>query len=164
MAWLPVAAAALSAVSAIQQGRASQQAANYQATVAQQQGEQARQVAAQQEEDYRRQQSRLMGAQRAAVGGSGATMSGTPLLSSEDMAGEAELQALRIRYGGDVQTARATQEAELLRYQGKQAKKQGYMRAGASLLSSFGSTSGFGGTSPATQSPAPIIDKSIQYR
>lgn len=141
------------AVSSIQQGQAAQQAANYQATVAQQQGEQAKQIATSQEEDYRRQQSRLMGAQRAAVGGSGATMAGTPLLSAEDMMGEAELQALKIRYGGDIESARAKQQAELLRYQGKQAKQQSYTRAGASLLSGLGGTSGFGGT---RTTPAPV--------
>lgn len=142
MTWLQAATAAFSAVSSIQQGQDAKRQANYQAQVAEQQAAQSRQIAAGQEDEHRRQQARLEAAGRARMGASGATMSGTPSLLAEELMEEGELQALKIRYGGDVQSARAQQEAAMMRYQGKQAERQGYTRAGASLLSGLGSAWG----------------------
>lgn len=136
-----LAAAAVSAVGAVQQGQAQQQQANFQAEIAGQQAAQARQAAGAREEDFRRNQSRVLAARRAALGSSGVDpAAGSPLLVAEDFASEAELQALRIRQGGEVFATRAEQQAELLRFQGRAAARQGFTRGGALLVSGAGKT------------------------
>lgn len=135
VAALSLAASAVGAFGAIQQGQAASKQANFQAAVAQQQAERERLQAASDEQDYRRKQSRLMASKRAVGGASGVdTTTGSPLFTSEDFAGEAELNALRIRNGGEVRANRAEQFAELKRAQGSSAKTGSYFRAGASLL------------------------------
>lgn len=139
VAWAAGAAALVSAYGAIQQGQAAQDQANYQATIQQQQADRERQIAAANEQDYRRQQSRLMASRRAILGGAGVDAGeGSTLLVSEDMASESELQALRIRNGGEVSATRLTQQAALTRMSGENAKTGGYSRAGASLLQGAG--------------------------
>lgn len=68
--------------------------------------------------------------------------SGSPLLVSEDFAGEAELQALRIRTGGEVTATRAEQQATLQRFQGRAAQRSGFIRGGALLISGAGKAFG----------------------
>jgi len=136
---LSAAAAGISAIGAISQGQAAKNQANFQAAVQQQQAARERQEAAAREEDFRRQQSRLMAARRAMGGASGVDFStGSPLLSTEDFAGEIELNALRIRNQGDVNATRLEQSAQLQRMSGKNASRQGFFKAGASLLSGAG--------------------------
>ena len=65
---------------------------------------------------------------------------GSPLLVSEDIAGEVELQAQRIRAGGEVRATRLEQQAQLSRLQGRQAQTGGFLRAGSLLLSGAGRT------------------------
>lgn len=131
-----VAAAAAGAAASIQQGRAARKQAKFTAAVQRRQAERERQVAAGAEEDFRRRQSRLMAERRAALGGAGIEGgAGSPLLGSEDFAAETELQALRIRSGGETQATRLEQQAQLTTAAGRQAQRQGFARAGASLLS-----------------------------
>lgn len=131
-------AAGLSAVSAISQGQAAKKQANFQAAVNEQQAARERQVAAGEESDFRRQQSALLAERRAALGKSGIDISkGTPLLTASDFAAETELQALRIRSGGETQATRLQQQAALTRAGGKAAQRQGFFRAGSSLLSGY---------------------------
>jgi hypothetical protein len=130
-----VASAAVGALSAIQQGRQQKQQSEFQAAVERQRAERERLIAASNEDDFRRQQSRLQASRRAALGGSGVESStGSPLLVSEDFASEIELQALRIRNGGEVNATRAEQNAQLLQVQGRNAQTGGFFRAGGSLL------------------------------
>lgn len=134
-----IAGAAVSAVGAVQQGQAQQAQANLQAEIAGQQAAQARQQAAAREEDFRRNQSRVLAARRAALGASGVDpQAGSPLLVAEDFASEAELQAFRIRAGGEVTATRAEQQANLLRFQGDAAARAGFTRGGALLVSGAG--------------------------
>ena len=134
-----IASAAVTAVSAVQQGQAQQASLDYQAAVERQQAERERQEAAAREADYRRDQSRLLAARRAIMGGSGVEGgTGSPLLVSSDFAGETELQALRIRNGGEVAATRLEQQAGLHRIQGRNARSAGFSRAGSSLLSGAG--------------------------
>lgn len=133
--WAIGAAAVVSAAGAIMQGQQAQASANYQAQIMQQQADRERQVAAANEAGYRRQQDRLMASRRAILGGSGVEGgTGSPLMASQDMAGESELQALTIRNGGEASATRLTQQAALTRYQGNSAVTGSYFRAGASLL------------------------------
>ena len=137
-------AGALGAFGAIQQGSSAAAQGGMQATLQQQQAERERQIGEQQSEDFRRQQSRIMASRRAMLGGSGVEAgAGSPLLVSEDMAGEIELQALRIRNNSAAVSSRLTSEAGLSRWAGRSEKRGSYTRAGASLLQGA-AYSGFG--------------------
>ena len=134
-----VAGFGLSAVGAARQGQAAQQQANFQAAILRQQAESDRQKAAAEEEDFRRAQSRDFATRRAGLGASGVVpAAGSPLLVSEDFVGESELQALRIRAGGEVTATRLEQQAVLQRFKGRAARSAGVTRGGALLLSGAG--------------------------
>lgn len=138
----------LSVAGSIRQGIVAKQQSDLQAGVLRQQADHARLVAASDEEDFRRQQSRLMAKRRAALGASGIeASSGSPLLVSEDIAGETELGALRIRAGGEVSATRLEQQAGLLRFAGRAARTQGFIRGGSLLLTGAGKH--FGAKKPA---------------
>ena len=138
---LLLAGTVLSAGSAVQQGRAAKQQSKLQGGVLQQQADRDRLQAASDEEDFRRSQSRVLASRRAALGAAGIEQgAGSPLLVSEDFAGEAELQALRIRTGGEVRATRAEQQASLQRFTGRQAQTAGFIRGGSLLLTGAGRT------------------------
>ena len=138
-----IAAAALGAVAAQQQGQAANDQAQFSATINEQQAAKEREVAAGKEEDFRSLNSRLFAERRAGLGAAGvAQATGSPLLAAGDFAAEVELQALRIREGGEVNASRLEQQAELTRKAGKNAQTQGFFRAGSSLLS--GAAQAFG--------------------
>lgn len=125
-------AVAAAAYSGYQQ---SQQAA-YAGKVAESQAEAAENKAKYEENIHRERVRKLLSTQRALLGGSNIDMSvGTPLLVAEDTVGQGELDALAIRYGGDVEAARARSEGRLAKMQGKAAATASYMKAGSSLLS-----------------------------
>jgi len=131
---------ALTAVSAVSQGKAARDQARFQAKVREQQAARERQVAEQDELDFRRKSRRDLATLRAGLGGAGVRIgTGTPLLAEEDFLSEVELQAQRIREGGGIRSTRLEQEAELLRASGKSAQRRGAFRAGASLLTGIGS-------------------------
>ena len=134
---------ALSAVSSIRQGNAAKASADLQAGVLQQQAASERTRSAADERDFRANQSRVLAARRAAMGASGVSQaSGSPLLVAEDFASEAELQALRIRGGGEIRATRAEQQAKLQRFQGQQAQTSGFLRSGSLLVSGGGKSFG----------------------
>jgi hypothetical protein len=140
MPWFAAAAAVVSAVGAIAQGQAANQQAKFQSEVMRQQAERERQDAANREDDYRHAASRQMATRRATMGASGVEAGeGSPLMVSQDMIGEAELQALRVRSGGELQATRLEQQAALARQAGRNAQTGSYFKAGASLLSAGGS-------------------------
>ena len=129
----------VSAVGAISAGVAQSKQAKFQAAVARQQAEQARLKSASEEKDFRRRQSRAFATRRAALGASGVeATTGSPLLVSEDFVGEAELQALRIRQGGEVRATRLEQQASLFQAKGRSARTAGFFRGGSLLLSNAG--------------------------
>lgn len=142
---LSAAGAAIQAVGAIQAAQAAQQQANFQAGILRQQAESARQKAAADEEDFRRARSRDLAFRRAALGASGVEPGlGSPLLVSEDFAGEVELQALRIRSGGELRATRAEQQADLQRFKGRAARTAGFVRGGSLLITGAGKQFGGG--------------------
>ena len=160
MALAPVAAlliggTALSAFAAIQQGQAAKAQAEFQsdaskrqAEISEQQADRERIVSRQSEEDFRRARSRDAATVRANRGVSGVESgSGAPLLASEDFAREVELQALRLRSGGETRATRLEQlastqrsEASSFRTAGKFAQQAGFLRGGALLLQGGGAT------------------------
>ncbi len=136
-------AAVIGAAGAIQQGQATKAQSKLQAGILEQQAARERDQAAADEEDFRVRQSRAMASRRAALGASGADpSSGSPLLVSEDFAGEVELSALRIRSGGEVRATRAEQQAVLQRFQGRQAARSSLFRTGSLLVSGGGKAFG----------------------
>jgi len=133
------AGSAISAIGAIQSGQATAASARFQAGIMRQQAERERLEAEGREDDFRRDASRLMARRRATLGATGVEPTeGSPLLVTEDMAGETELQALRIRSGGELNATRLEQQAMLEGFRGRVASREGFMRAGAALLSGAG--------------------------
>lgn len=134
-----LAGTALSAFGAIQQGQAASEQGDLQADILEQEATRDRQQASADEADFRARQSRVLAERRAGLGASGVEQAaGSPLLVSEDFAGEVELAALRIRTGGEVTATRAEQQATLQRFQGRAARRAGFVRGGALLLSGAG--------------------------
>lgn len=147
---LAAAAAATSAYGVVQQGRAQEKASKFQAAAFAQQAKREREIAAANERDFRRQQSRLLARRRALMGVSGVeTATGSPLLVAQDFVGETELQALRVRRGGEIRATRLEQQSQLERFRGRNARTQGYLRGGALILGTaskaFSMGSSFGG-------------------
>lgn len=131
-------AAGVAAASALQQGKSAKAQADFQAKVNDQQALRERQISSEEERDFRRVQSSNYAERRAAMGASGIEQGvGSSLLASEDFAAEAELQARRIRAGGETKATRLEQQALLDRMAGKAAQRAGYARAGSSLLSGY---------------------------
>jgi hypothetical protein len=158
MAAIPLAAmmaasAAVSAAGAIQQGMAAQaqaksaqDAANYNATIKRQQATSELQQANAREEQQRRGTRQVLGQQRAALAQAGIGMGGSALDIEEQSADRAELDALTIRYEGDLRAKGLLAAAEGAEYEGRAAIAAGknamtgaYLSAGASLLSAAGS-------------------------
>jgi hypothetical protein len=147
------ASAAVSAVGAIQQGmaaqaqgKAAQDAANYNATLKQQQATLELQQSGAREEQARRGSRQLLGQQRAAIAQAGVGLGGSALDIMEQSADRAELDALTMRYEGDLRSKGLLAAAEGARYEGRVARAAGenamkgaYLSAGASLLSAAGS-------------------------
>lgn len=136
------ASAVVGTVGAISTGISQNQAAKYNAQVAQNNADAATQAANFETEAERRRQMRLFGAQRAAYGKAGVTMEGTPLDVVGDTAAEGELDALAILYQGQLGYNRGQSEASLQRYAGRSALTSGYIGAGSSILKGAGAARG----------------------
>lgn len=129
-----IAGTAMSAVSAIQQGKQAQASAKFKAEMAQRNATIARQQAAAEEEKQRRLGYMRQGAARAAYGASGVALEGSPLDILEQSAAQEELDALNIRYRGEIGAQSAEGQAALSRMRGDQALSAGYMGAGSAIL------------------------------
>lgn len=146
---LMIAGGVMGAMGQYQQGRQEEQnlknqarLANRNALAAEQQARVARQQAGREEETLRKQARRQIGQQSAAIAQSGIGFGGTAGLLQEDSALQAELDALNIRYGGELEASSLLDQAKMSRYEGKilkqnakQAKRAGIMGAATSLLS-----------------------------
>lgn len=150
-----LAATAVSAVGAVSQGMAGAAAAKSQSKMYRQQAEYQRALSARDEEDYRRRQAAMMATRRAMMGGSG-TVGGTgsSLLVDQDIAGEVEYQALRIRSGGEAEAIRYENQAAFLKSAASQSKLSGFARGGALLIGGASNVSWGGGTDPYATAPA----------
>lgn len=128
--------AIVGAASSVKQGQDAKKQGAAEAGIARDQAANAREVAAATERDFRRSQSAALGELLAARGTSG-TESGTgsSLIAGQDFQTEIEIQAQRIRKGGQTQSTRLEQQADLYNKAGRSAQQRGYTRAGASLLS-----------------------------
>lgn len=153
MAWVALAAAAVSAFGAIQQGNAASasykaqaQASEYNAKIQEDNAARISREASIKEDNLRRQQAYFLGRQRAAIAESGVGLgSGSALDIQQDSETQAELDALTVRYEGETQRRAFLQDASLQRYEGSvarmnasEAKKAGYIGAVGSMLGGVG--------------------------
>lgn len=154
--WIAAAGAALSAYSSYQQGKQQEQVYKAQSQVEQQNAliEQQNAAAASQaanarEEQHRRQARQILGEQRAAQAQSGVGLGGSSADIAEQSAINAELDALGIRYEGElerrghlVKSQSYQAQAGVDRFAGKAARRSGNIGAAAGLLSA--AASGYG--------------------
>ena len=153
---IPFVLAAVAAVGALksaqaqsQQADAAAQAANYNALSDQSRATVALQQGNAQEESQRRQAAIALGNQNAAMAQSGTDLaSGSALDLYKQSATSAELDALNIRYGSQLQAQGLQSQSTLDAMQATQdrrnastAMSNGYLNAGAAALSSYGSYS-----------------------
>jgi len=130
----------------VSQAAAAKKAGKYNAAVANQEGANAMAAAAFEEAQTRREFARLMGTQRAGYSASNVAVDqDTPLLVNMEQAGEAELQAAAIRYGGEVARANAGNRAKMAKFNADQAATAALWSAASSIVT--GASTVFGGFS-----------------
>jgi hypothetical protein len=137
-----VIAAAVSAYAAYEAGQQQEAMAKYQSKIAKNQAQAAQNAAQVAESNHREQDRRIMAEQRALVGGSGLSTEGAPLFVMLDSAKQAELDAIRLRYGGQLQAGGFLDQAKLFQYEGRQAAQAGELAAGTTLLTGAASAAG----------------------
>ena len=133
--WLIGGATVVKAVGAIQSGAAAQDAANFNAAILNQNATVARQQADAQEEAQRRKSRQVLGQQRAAFAQAGTGLDGSAADVMEQSATMAELDALTMRYEGDLQARGLGNQAKAAKFEGKMAKRNSYFQAAGTLLS-----------------------------
>lgn len=132
---LLLAGVAMAAAGTVAAGVAAKERSDFEATDQRQRADRELEIAAMKEEDFRRDESRRAATSRANQGRSGVQDStGSPLLVTGDFEMEKELQALRIRAGGAVNSSRLRDQATLTKAAGKNERTQGFARAGSTLL------------------------------
>ena len=124
-----IAGSAMSAMGSMQQGKAAQQAANFNAQVAQNNAIAARQAAAENARRGRRAAAKRTGAIRARIN----TDTSMDLL--EDSVMEEELNINSILHAGELQALGLEANASLERTRGVNARRAGNVQAASSLLS-----------------------------
>lgn len=157
MAWAAAASAVIGAVSYVQAGKnanaqakAAQNAADYNAEMEAQNARVARQQAGAREEAQRRQARQVLGEQRAALSQAGIGLAGSAADVYGQSAANAELDALNIRYEGELGARGLLAQSELSRHEGsvsamngKSAKRASYVNAASSLLAGASSAYGY---------------------
>ncbi len=138
-AWAAVISAGVGAVSAISAGQSQKNASEYQAQVADQNAKLAVRNAGAQEEDQRRRARQFQGRQLAAIGESGAGLSGSTADLFRESLFSSEMDALNIRYEGELGKTSFNNEANASRFNGKVAQNSSYMSAASSLIGGVGS-------------------------
>lgn len=129
--------AGVSAVGALKQGEAEQNAANYNAQIAEQSASTIRENAVLNEYRARKVMEANTGTQIGAYSRAGvSTTTGSPLDVYADDIANAELEMSINKYNSDIEAQNAQSQAKMLRYQGEQAKKLSYYKATSTLLTS----------------------------
>lgn len=132
---IAIGAAVVSAIGSIRQGNAANESAKYNAAQIEQSAGIERAQATIKQEDQRAQARSVIGRQLATVAESGTGLSGSNL----DLLGEsmynAEMDALNIRYGSELNAVSSLNQANVTRREGKNARTAGYLSAASSLAS-----------------------------
>lgn len=134
VAALPYITAAIGAVGAIQQGQQARTAADYNARQEEVSANVARQQAAAREQLQRNEARKVLGRQRAAIAESGTGFIGSNRNIAIQSAMDAELDALNIRYSGELEARGLTEQANLTRLEGRQRQQNYGMQAIGSVL------------------------------
>lgn len=156
MAFVPIAMAVLAAVSAVASATAQSNAAKgekniaeYNSQVATNNANAARQQAGANELAQRRNAAIQLGRERAGIVQSGQGLDGSAADLYEQSTGNAELDAMNIRYMGEVKGSGLDEESVLQKARatqyGKNAKAAmtgGYLKAGAAAFSAYSNYSG----------------------
>lgn len=137
MSWYFVGAAVISAVTAVAAGDAQRRAAHTNADIARQKARIAVDQSTVNEDAQRRRTAIAMGRQ-AASAAEGSGLEGTNVDLLEQSATDAEIDALNIRYGGQIGQVSNTAQAGLSDMAANDANTAGYLNAGAAALSSYG--------------------------
>jgi len=139
--WVNVAYIAVAAISAAAGGYATydsgqqrKKESRYQADVAAENALAEKDKAKYDAKMHRENVQRVLASQRALYGKSGLTGEGSPLLVMEESAKQGEMDALAIRYGGDIRASQQRSASNLYRMQGKNAARAGNIGAGSTLL------------------------------
>ena len=128
------------AISAIDAGNEQKKALDYNADVMDAQAQSERDAATFEENRQREANAKLRARQRVAYLSSGVDLGeGTPLETLGDQAGKMEMDAMAIRYNGEIKAKQSSSQANIYRMQGVQAQKAGYTNAGSSLMTGAGS-------------------------
>lgn len=129
-----IAGTALTAANQISQGVGANKMAKHNASVSEGYAAAARDQAAFDEARAREQAQRAFGARRAAYGGVGITLEGTPIDVLGDAASDAEMDALSLRRRGDLESWGRLADAGAQRTRGRGAQQSAFMDAGSTLL------------------------------
>lgn len=157
ISWVVIAASAVSAIGAIQQGQAAKASANYNAAIADQNAQLSRQQAQANATQQARENYLRMGAIRAAQGHSGGEGgSGSVLDVIGDVAMQGELQKQNILYQGELQARGYGNTAALDRSQGKNAVTSSYFAAGSALLQGGANYYKISNSTISRSTPAPV--------
>ncbi len=134
----------------VHEGQAAENAAKYNASVAEHNANLSIHQSAEEERRQRVMAKRQLGDMRASYGASGVQLDGSALDVLEDSAANAELDALTIRHGGQVKASNFLNEASLERFKGRMMKEQAYLKATGTLLETGAKAapSGGGGKAP----------------
>lgn len=138
-----VASTAVGVMASQQQAAQQKKIAKYNAQVAENQAFQARQAAAVRAEQSRERSRRIQSAARARAAASGVELEGSPGFVLLDNARQAELDAQRLKYGGEVQAEGYDAQARLHRFMAPQYEQAGMIQSGTTLLTGFSQASGY---------------------
>jgi hypothetical protein len=128
------ASSAMGALGARREGQEAAAAANANASAEEINAAVARKEAGLREQQQRAQTRRILSRGRALQGASGLAMSGSFLDVAAANAEQGELDALTLRYGGQIEEARSKSQARLDRARGKHARQAGNLNAFTSIL------------------------------
>jgi hypothetical protein len=133
-----VAGTLVTALSAIQQGRAAKKAGDRNAAVAARNAEIARANGAANAEAERKDVARRIGAQVAGYGASGVAFEGTPLDVLGETAENGEKDVQNILYQAELRAIGFNDESSFQQFKGNQAQTAGFFGAGGALLKGVG--------------------------
>lgn len=138
-ALFPMLSTGFQVFSSIMQGQQQAAMHNYNASILNQNARIERQQADAREEAKRRETAMILGTQRAAFAQAGAGLDGSAADVMKQSATNAELDALTLRYEGDLRARGLKEQAKQEKYAAKTAITQSYFNTAGSILSGIGS-------------------------
>jgi hypothetical protein len=121
-------------VGQMRQAAAAENAATWNAFQAKQNADLSIKQSAEDERSFRIATRKQLGGMRASYGASGVSIDASSLDVLEESAATAEMDALRIRHGGQVKAQGFANDSSLYRMQGQASKEQGYISAAGTLI------------------------------